>query len=86
MLESRATPSAERAGVGAIKTRSTPRHEWCFPAARYPAITYAENQWQALTTYATQGFLSIDNNAGERVLKRVAIGQELAVRGPRCRG
>jgi hypothetical protein len=40
------------------------------------AITYAENQWQALTTYATQGFLNIDNNASERALKRVAIGRK----------
>lgn len=40
------------------------------------AITYAQNQWQALTTYATQGFLAIDNNASERALKRVAIGRK----------
>jgi len=40
------------------------------------AITYAQNQWQALTTYATQGFLNIDNNASERALKRVAIGRK----------
>jgi transposase len=39
------------------------------------AITYAKNQWTALTTYATQGFLAIDNNASERALKRVAIGR-----------
>jgi transposase len=40
------------------------------------AITYAKNQWQALTTYTTQGFLNIDNNASERALKRVAIGRK----------
>ncbi|MCA9233706.1 MAG: transposase, partial [Planctomycetales bacterium] len=40
------------------------------------AITYAQNQWQALCTYATYGFLSIDNNASERALKRVAIGRK----------
>jgi len=40
------------------------------------AITYAQNQWQALNVYATQGFLSIDNNASERSLKRVAIGRK----------
>lgn len=40
------------------------------------AITYAKNQWAALTTYTTQGFLSIDNNASERALKRVAIGRK----------
>jgi transposase len=40
------------------------------------AITYAQNQWGALTTYTTQGFLNIDNNASERALKRVAIGRK----------
>jgi transposase len=40
------------------------------------AITYARNQWDALNTYATQGFLNIDNNASERALKRVAIGRK----------
>jgi transposase len=40
------------------------------------AITYAQNQWSALNTYATQGFLNIDNNASERALKRVAIGRK----------
>ena len=40
------------------------------------AITYAQNQWNALTTYTTQGFLAIDNNASERALKRVAIGRK----------
>ena len=40
------------------------------------AITYAQNQWQALTTYATRGFLNIDNNASERALKRVALGRK----------
>jgi transposase len=40
------------------------------------AITYALNQWQALTTYVTQGFLNIDNNASERALKRVALGRK----------
>jgi transposase len=40
------------------------------------AIQYAQNQWTALTTYATQGFLNIDNNASERALKRVALGRK----------
>lgn len=40
------------------------------------AITYAQNQWTALTTYTTQGFLNLDNNASERALKRVAIGRK----------
>src|SRR5690606_2328386 len=40
------------------------------------AITYAQNQWKALATYVTQGFLAIDNNASERALKRVALGRK----------
>jgi transposase len=40
------------------------------------AITYAQNQWQALCVYTTAGFLAIDNNASERALKRVAIGRK----------
>jgi transposase len=40
------------------------------------AITYAQNQWTALTRYTEQGFLNIDNNAAERALKRVAIGRK----------
>lgn len=40
------------------------------------AIGYTQNQWKALTTYATQGFLAIDNNASERALKRVALGRK----------
>lgn len=40
------------------------------------AITYAQNQWAALRTYVTQGFLNIDNNASERALQRVAIGRK----------
>jgi transposase len=40
------------------------------------AITYAMNQWSALCTYTTQGFLNIDNNPAERALKRVALGRK----------
>lgn len=40
------------------------------------AITYAQNQWAALCTFTTRGFLAIDNNASERALKRVAIGRK----------
>ena len=40
------------------------------------AITYALNQWDALNTYVTEGYLNIDNNAAERALKRVAIGRK----------
>lgn len=40
------------------------------------AITYALNQWDALNTYVTEGYLNIDNNAAERALKQVAIGRK----------
>lgn len=40
------------------------------------AITYALNQWPALCLYVTDGRLSIDNNAAERALRRVAIGRK----------
>jgi len=40
------------------------------------AITYALNQWPALTVYASDGDLAIDNNAAENALRRVAIGRK----------
>ena len=40
------------------------------------AIGYTLNQWDALCRYCEQGYLSIDNNAAERALKRVAIGRK----------
>lgn len=39
------------------------------------AITYAFNQWDALTVYTTDGDLAIDNNASENALRRVALGR-----------
>jgi len=40
------------------------------------AITYALNQWPALCIYLEDGRLSIDNNAAERALRRVAVGRK----------
>jgi transposase len=40
------------------------------------AITYALNQWPALCIYLGDGRLSIDNNAAERALRRVAVGRK----------
>lgn len=40
------------------------------------AITYALNQWSALNVYATDGDLTIDNNASENALRRVALGRK----------
>jgi len=40
------------------------------------AITYAFNQWAALCVYLLHGELSIDNNAAENALRRVAINRK----------
>jgi hypothetical protein len=40
------------------------------------AIAYALKLWPALTVYAEDGRLSIDNNPSERALRRVAIGRK----------
>ncbi len=40
------------------------------------AITYALNQWEALTVYAGDGDLAIDNNASENALRRIAVGRK----------
>jgi len=40
------------------------------------AIRYALNQWDALSRYASDGRLSIDNNAAERALRPFAVGRK----------
>ena len=40
------------------------------------AITYALNQWRALTVYTTDGDLAIDNNVSENALRRIAVGRK----------
>jgi transposase len=40
------------------------------------AVGYALNNWSALVRYTEAGFLSIDNNAAEREMKRIAIGRK----------
>ena len=40
------------------------------------AITYALNQWDALSVYVTDGDLAIDNNPSENALRRVALGRK----------
>ena len=39
------------------------------------AFTYTLNQWKALCRYTEQGYLSMDNNAAERLVKFPAIGR-----------
>lgn len=40
------------------------------------AITYALNQWAALTVYLLDGELDIDNNAAENAVRRIALGRK----------
>ncbi|HEX4000850.1 MAG TPA: IS66 family transposase [Pirellulales bacterium] len=68
----RSVPQLER-----IKTWLDAEGEVVLPRSPMgEAIRYAKNQWTALNVYVTQDFLSIDNNAAERALKRVAIGRK----------
>jgi transposase len=39
------------------------------------AITYARNNWAALSRYLEQGWLGIDNNLSERTLRAIALGR-----------
>jgi transposase len=39
------------------------------------AITYARNNWAALSRYLEAGFLSADNNLSERTLRAIALGR-----------
>jgi transposase len=40
------------------------------------ALGYALHNWTALQRYTEAGFLTIDNNAAEREMKRIAIGRK----------
>jgi transposase len=40
------------------------------------AIGYVQNQWEALTRYASSGYLAIDNNVSEQHMKTIAIGRK----------
>jgi len=40
------------------------------------AVSYAQNQWQALRRYTADGRLTIDNNISERTLRHQAIGRK----------
>jgi len=72
LRQQRSVPQLER-----IKTWLDAEGEVVLPRSPMgEAITYAKNQWTALGVYVTQDFLSIDNNAAERALKRVAIGRK----------
>ncbi len=40
------------------------------------AFTYIRNHWEALNVFVTDGRLPIDNNQGERLMRRVAVGRK----------
>ena len=40
------------------------------------ALTYLDNQWDALNVYATARHLEIDNNPAERALRPIAVGRK----------
>ena len=44
------------------------------------AIRYALSRWRALTRYADDGRLEIDNSAAERALRAVALGRNYVQR------
>jgi transposase len=67
MAESRAYLEGLQAAAGGPVLPKSPMGE---------AITYALNQWPALTVYATDGDLAIDNNAAENALRRIAVGRK----------
>lgn len=40
------------------------------------AFSYIRNHWEALNVFVTDGRLPIDNNQGERLMRRVAVGRK----------
>jgi len=59
-------------------------HQWCMSTLQQVAkkseiagaIHYALARWQALTRFAHDGRIEIDNNAAERALRAVALGRK----------
>jgi hypothetical protein len=40
------------------------------------AINYVQNHWEALSRYASSGYLAIDNNVAEQQMKKIATGRK----------
>ena len=84
--EIRGRPPDERREIR--QTRARPLleslHAWlegCLPKLSQKsdttaAVKYALGRWEALTRYAEDGSLEIDNNAAERALRAVALGRK----------
>ena len=88
-VERRATgmTSDERGKLRASETRMylDRLREWLdgpvaanlLPASKLAgAFNYIRNHWEALNVFVTDGRLPIDNNQGERLMRRVAVGRK----------
>src|ERR1700722_19237746 len=72
MRAAEATPVLDRIGarLAELEKRVLPK------SVLAKAVSYANNQWQALRRYVEDGRLSIDNNLSERTLRHQAIGRK----------
>ncbi|MEX2170053.1 MAG: IS66 family transposase [Pirellulales bacterium] len=72
LRQQEAEPVLDRieAYLGQLERRALPK------SVLAKAVSYAQNQWQALRRYTTDGRLSIDNNVSERTLRHQAIGRK----------
>ena len=64
--------------LGAIrKWLDTKTEPVVLPKANFAEVVgYINNNWAALMSYAQTGYVPIDNNAIERLMKQVAIGRK----------
>jgi transposase len=72
LRQSKSVPVLEelRAWLGAAEAKVLPKS----PMAT--AVRYTLNQWDALTVFATDGRLELENNAAERALRAFAVGRK----------
>jgi transposase len=72
MRAAKATPVLDHIGarLAELEKRVLPK------SVLAKAVSYANNQWQALRRYIEDGRLSIDNNLSERTLRHQAIGRK----------
>jgi transposase len=72
MRAAEATPVLDRIGARLVELekRVLPK------SVLAKAVSYANNQWQALRRYVEDGRLSIDNNISERTLRHQAVGRK----------
>ncbi|MBI5285435.1 MAG: IS66 family transposase [Chloroflexi bacterium] len=67
--KSRPIVDAMKVGLADIATRALPR------SLLGEAVTYMQNQWDALTRFVDNGRLPIDNMEAERAIRGVAVGR-----------